>query len=126
MTKKLKRWIIASFASLMILFISSGMAVAQEIQQVETNGTIGFTGVYEPTGKPDPEPTGKPDPAPTGKPDPAPPESIEEPPITELAKPGGKLPQTNDISHSYLVWLGIFSIIFVILLWKRKNKQLQN
>ncbi|MDF2536392.1 MAG: hypothetical protein K0R18_2554, partial [Bacillales bacterium] len=75
MFKKIKIW---SIATLMIATFSSNIAVAQEVQQVETNGTIGFTGVYEPIGTPDP----------------APPETIVRPPITEVAKPDGTLPQT--------------------------------
>lgn len=97
-------------ATLMIVIFSSNMAVAQEVQQVETAGTIGFTGVYEPIGTPDPTP----------------PESIVRPPITEVAKPGGILPQTNDNGSSRLLWLGILIISFVFLLWKRKNKQIQD
>ncbi|MEC5340893.1 LPXTG cell wall anchor domain-containing protein [Enterococcus casseliflavus] len=106
MFKKIKIW---SIATLMIATFSSNIAVAQEVQQVETNGTIGFTGVYEPIGTPDPTP----------------PESIVRPPITEVAKPGGTLPQTNDNGSSRLLWLGILIISFVFLLWKRKNKQIQ-
>ncbi|WP_144808198.1 LPXTG cell wall anchor domain-containing protein [Enterococcus casseliflavus] len=104
MFKKIKGWLIAT---LMIASFSSNTAVAQEVQQVETNGTISFTGVYEPTGTPDPTP----------------PESIVRPPITEVAKPGGTLPQTNETVNSWLIWIGGLLISFVFLLWKRKNKQ---
>lgn len=104
MTKKLKGWLIAA---LMITVVSSNKAVAQEVQQVETNGTIGFTGVYKPIGTPDPTP----------------PESIVRPPITE---PGGLLPQTNETTSYWALWLGIAILSFVFLLWKRKNKQIQN
>ncbi|WP_301359584.1 LPXTG cell wall anchor domain-containing protein [Enterococcus spodopteracolus] len=106
MSRKLIKWFIAA---LLIVTFSSSSAVAQEAQQVETNGTIGFTGVYEPIGTPDPTP----------------PESIVRPPITEVAKPGGTLPKTNDNGSSRLLWLGILIISFVFLLWKRKNKQIQ-
>lgn len=104
MSKKRKEWFIAT---LTIAVFSSSTAVAQEVQRVETNGTIGFTGVYEPIGTPDPTP----------------PEVIVRPPITNVAKPGGTLPQTNDNGSSKLLWLGIFNIIFVFLFLKRKNKQ---
>lgn len=107
MSRKLKEWLIAA---LMIVIFSSSIAVAQEVQRVETNGTIGFTGVYEPIGTPDPTP----------------PESVERPPITEVAKPGGTLPQTNDTGSSRFLCLGLLIISFVFLLWKRKNKQIQN
>ncbi|TPR55095.1 LPXTG cell wall anchor domain-containing protein [Enterococcus sp. OL5] len=105
MFEKIKRWAIAT---LMITVFSSNIAVAQEVQQVETNGYIGFTGVYEPIGTPDPTP----------------PESIVRPPITEVAKPGGTLPQTNESVNSWLIWLGGLLISFVFLLWKRKRRKI--
>lgn len=85
--------------------LSLPLVNAAEVQQVETNGTIGFTGVYEPIGTPDP----------------APPETIVRPPITEVAKPDGTLPQTNEIGYSWHAWLGVFLISFVFLLWKQKE-----
>lgn len=74
---------------------------------METEGSIGFTGVYEPIGTPNP----------------IPPESIVRPPITEVAKPGGTFPQTNQLNHSWLIWLGIFLISVVFLFWKHQNNQ---
>lgn len=105
--KKIKGGFIAA---LMIAFFSSNIAVAQEVKQVETNGTIGFTGVYEPIGTPNPTP----------------PESIVRPPITEVAKPGGTLPQTNEIMNSWIIWLGGLLISFGFLLWKRNRRKIQN
>lgn len=87
--------------------ISLNKVSAVEVQTVETQGSIGFTGVYEPIGVPDPTP----------------PESIVKPPITEVAKPGGSLPQTNDLGQSWFIWLGTLLVSFVLLLWKRKKKQ---
>lgn len=107
MTKKLKGWFVVT---LMIAAFSSNIAVAQEVQKVETAGTIGFTGVYEPIGTPVPTP----------------PESIVRPPITEVAKPGGTLPQTNENMNSWLIWLGGLLISFAFLLWKRNRKKIQN
>ena len=107
MINKTKEWIIAT---LMTVIFTSSVAFAQEVQQVETNGTIGFTGVYEPVGTPDPTP----------------PESIVSSPIKEVAKPGGTLPQTNYNGSSKLIWLGILIIIFVFLLWERNKTQIKN
>lgn len=90
--------------------LSLPLVNAAEVQQVETNGTIGFTGVYEPIGTPDP----------------APPETIVRPPITEVAKPDGRLPQTNEIGHSWHAWLGVFLISFFFLLWKQKRNHNKN
>jgi LPXTG-motif cell wall-anchored protein len=107
MIEKTKRWII--FMGILSV-LSLPLVNAAEVQQVETNGTIGFTGVYEPIGTPDP----------------APPETIVRPPITEVAKPDGTLPQTNEIGHSWHAWLGVFLISFVFLLWKQKRNHIKN
>lgn len=97
------------FCFLMTLFslFSATVVYGTEAQNVETQGSIGFTGVYEPIGTPDPEP----------------PESIERPPIKDIAKPGGSLPQTNTTSSKWLVWLGISIISIVSLSWKRKKQR---
>ena len=102
MLKKIKR---LSIAVLMIAVFSSSVVAAKEVQRVETNGSIGFTGTYEPIGIPDPTP----------------PESMVRPPIAEVTKPGGTLPQTNENASSWLQGLGILSVSFVFLLWKRKE-----
>lgn len=105
MSKKIKGWIIVT---LPIVVFSSSTVIAEEVQ---TNGTIGFTGVYEPIGTPDPKP----------------PESIVRPPITEVTKPGGTLPQTNDNGSSRLLWLGILIISFVFFFFgnEKKNTKLK-
>lgn len=108
---KKKKYELAAFLVCGILLLCFPFQVlGKEIQSVETNGTVSFTGVYEPIGTPDPTP----------------PESIVRPPITEVAKPGGLLPQTNEIVNSWLIRLGGLIISFVFLLWKRKGKQIQN
>lgn len=78
------------------------------VQSVETEGSIGFTGVYEPIGTPDPKP----------------PEHIVKPPATGTTKPGGSLPQTNSETHSWLMWLGVLLVGFV--LYKRRQNKQQN
>ncbi|WP_301358661.1 LPXTG cell wall anchor domain-containing protein [Enterococcus spodopteracolus] len=77
---------------------------AAEVQRVETPGSIGFTGTYVPIGSPDPAP-------------------IEGPPITDSAKPGGSLPQTNEVTESSLIWLGLFLLSGVFICWKQTNNQ---
>ncbi|WP_254905476.1 LPXTG cell wall anchor domain-containing protein [Enterococcus mundtii] len=79
---------------------------ATEVRQVETKGTIGFTGVYETIGTPDPTPT----------------ESIVRTPITDIAKPGGLLPQTNDKGEPWFIWFGIIIISSITFLWKKQTK----
>lgn len=104
MCKKRKGRLVVAIAIFIFPFT---MVSATEVQQVETTGTIGFTGVYEPIGTPDPTP----------------PESIVRPPITEVAKPDGTLPQTNELSHPGFIWLGILILSMVFLLWIRRKKE---
>lgn len=104
MQKTNKRWFVLTI--LLVLFPFT-LVNATEVQQVETTGSIGFTGVYEPIGTPDPTPPG----------------SGELPPITDVAKPGGSLPQTNDLSASWLSWVGVFLLSLVFLIWKREKNQ---
>lgn len=93
-------------AVLIVLFAlqSPKQVAGTQVHSVETEGSIGFTGTYEPIGTPDPKP----------------PEHIVKPPT--ITKPGGSLPQTNTVTQSWLIWLGLTLIGFV--LYKRKrNKQ---
>ncbi|TPR55088.1 LPXTG cell wall anchor domain-containing protein [Enterococcus sp. OL5] len=105
--KKRKRYWILLFVGIFIQIGLPEQSQATQVQTVETEGSIGFTGIYVPIGTPDPKP----------------PEVIEQPPIQDIAKPGGSLPQTNVETHSWLLWLGVFIISFVFLLWKRKTNQ---
>lgn len=75
-----------------------------QVQSVDTEGSIGFTGVYEPIGTPDPKP----------------PEYIVKPPAPN--KPGGSLPQTNIETHSWLIWLGLL-LVGVVFYKRRQNKK---
>ncbi|MEC5317157.1 LPXTG cell wall anchor domain-containing protein [Enterococcus casseliflavus] len=107
MRKKKRNWL---FILIFLVFSSFTIGEATEVRQVETIGEIGFTGVYEPIGTPDPTP----------------PESIVRPPITDVAKPEGLFPQTNDTGSSWFFWAGIFIISIVFLLWKQKRNQQKN
>ncbi|MFR0814132.1 MAG: LPXTG cell wall anchor domain-containing protein [Enterococcus casseliflavus] len=95
---------------LLIAILTIDSVCATEVRQVETSGTIGFTGIYEPIGTPEPQPPG----------------STVQPPIVDAAKPGGTLPKTNEGEHPRLIRLGILLIGISFLLWKRKNKAVQN
>lgn len=81
---------------------------ATETRIVETEGSVGFTGSYQPIGKPEPNP----------------PESIEQPPISDIAKPGGSLPQTNSTNNPWLIVIG-GSILWFCLIWVRQQKRKQ-
>lgn len=102
--KKTKRRVLLSVTLLVLTFLSPLKVEGKEVQEVETKGTIGFSGTYVPIGKPDPQP----------------PEGIESPPVTDQAKPGTSLPQTNDANQSWLVWLGISILSFVFIYGNKK------
>ncbi|MEB8401536.1 LPXTG cell wall anchor domain-containing protein [Enterococcus casseliflavus] len=103
----IKKKTLVLLAMLLFQFLATTNVTAVEIKSTETNGSIEFSGVYEPIGKPDPTP----------------PESMVIPPIIEVAKPDGMLPQTNDLTHSFLTWFGV---IIIAICWKRKKYQKYN
>lgn len=107
MRKKKRNWL---FILILLVFSPLTIGEATEVRQVETIGEIGFIGVYEPIGTPDP----------------IPPETIIRPPITDVAKPEGLFPQTNDTGSSWFFWAGMFIISIVFLLWKHKKNQQKN
>lgn len=106
MRKKRKKWLGVAVG---IILFQSNPALAEEVSQVETNGTIQFTGTYEPIGTPDPKP----------------PENISRPPIKDIAKPGGRLPQTNEARNPHLTWLGSIMLGFALILWKKRKNKIQ-
>lgn len=94
-----------TLAILVLLFLPVTVSEAT-VHSVETQGSIGFTGVYEPIGKPDP----------------IPPEGIKPPEIIESAKPEGLFPKTNAVPMTWLVWLGIGILCYVFILWNHRRK----
>ncbi|GKS54063.1 LPXTG cell wall anchor domain-containing protein [Enterococcus mundtii] len=70
-----------------------------QVQSVESEGSIGFTGTYEPIGPPDP------------------------PPSTSTQKPGGTLPKTNMTGSSLGLWIGSFLVAGVLLVVGNKKRK---
>ncbi len=101
-----KKQLILTGVLLFFFFFSLPSVSAKEVQQVETEGSIRFTGTYVPIGAPDPTP----------------PESIKEAPITEMAKPEGALPKTNTITNYWLIGLGLLMLSLVFFIWKQKKQ----
>lgn len=94
------------FFFLLIVTIFTGpIGRAQEVSSIETEGSVSFTGIYEPIGKPDPTP----------------PENDVDPPVVEIEKPKGYLPQTNDSVQEWLSWLGVLIIIISYFLRRMKH-----
>ena len=97
------------FALLVLVwgFLIPSQGHATQVQQVETEGSIGFIGVYEPIGSPEPSP----------------PDTIARPPSNTPIKPGGRLPQTNDPGQNWLQWLGMSLLLLGLWLVMRRKKQ---
>lgn len=88
--------------------ISTAAVNAQEVQSVETESSVLFTGVYEPIGQPDPAP-------PAG-----PTENISPP--NEVAKPGGILPKTNETRTYGVILLGLLLVLVVLYVQYTKHR----
>lgn len=93
---------IALMISLMSLIIAIQFPLqvyGTQVQSVESEGSIGFTGTYEPIGPPDP------------------------PPSTSPQKPGDTLPKTNMIGSSLGLWIGSFLVggVLLVLGYKRRK-----
>lgn len=104
MEKTIPSWLVGM---LLIVFYPITFGAASEVQQVETDGTVGFVGVYEPIGEPDP-----------------PPGNVLRPPITENPKPDGSLPKTNEVRQSGALWIGIFFVSLVCIIWRKRHKDI--
>lgn len=85
---------------LIISLSSFNQVAAKEVQQVESEGKIGFTGVYEPVGLPNPAP-----------------------PTNEREQIESTLPQTNTIKSSWITQLGFVLIGMNFVIWKRRQKK---
>lgn len=84
-----------------IISLSSfNKVAAKEVQQVESEVKIGFTGVYEPAGLPNPAP-----------------------PKIEREQIESTLPQTNTIKSSWITQLGFVFIGMNFVIWKRRQKK---
>jgi hypothetical protein len=83
----------------LLIFGVSSNAQAASVQSADTEGTIQFSGRYEPIGIPDPPP------------------DIAKPPKAE------QLPQTNTLSQNHWLWFGwLFVVVAGSLGVKRNTK----
>ncbi|KPG68525.1 LPXTG cell wall anchor domain-containing protein [Enterococcus sp. RIT-PI-f] len=106
MKKKRKRLgafvLLIAILSCFTAFSLDGMA--KEVQQVETQGTIRFTGVWK---------------DPSEIPDPAPPSNN---PIKDVAKAEERLPQTDEIAYHWLAGVGGCLIGTALFLWAKQKR----
>lgn len=107
MRRRVKIRFLLTLAAAFLCFVAPVGVQGKEVQEVETDGSVQFTGIYVPIGKPEPTP----------------PEGVEKPPSGGVNRPDGSLPKTNMIGEMHLYWLGTGILFFVILLWRRRKKE---
>ncbi|EYT96543.1 cell wall protein [Enterococcus mundtii] len=106
---------------LLIIIHPLNLVAAQEVYQVQTGGTIGFTGVYETKGIPDP--------APEVEIKPIFPKEIAQPPLEVRKSEQKRLPQTYESQMSTWKMLGILITLVTLGFWfcnhkkKKTNKE---
>ncbi|MGG5311107.1 LPXTG cell wall anchor domain-containing protein [Enterococcus sp. DIV1304_2] len=112
--KHKKRYIL-SMGMLLIQVYAPLVIYGTEVRSVETEGTIGFTGVYELPGTPEP--------APEVEVKPIFPKEIAQPHSEVSAREHNKLPQTNESQMSTWKMLGILLIVVTLGFWFWTHKK---
>lgn len=110
MRKRVKLGFLLPLLATFLCILSPIDAYGRQVQEVETDGSVQFTGIYEPIGTPEPTP----------------PDGSDQPPSGGGNRPDGSLPKTNMVGASYLYWVRIGVLLFVILLWKRRKQKEEN
>ncbi|MEQ6207869.1 LPXTG cell wall anchor domain-containing protein [Enterococcus mundtii] len=116
--KHTKKYIL-SIGMLLIQVYAPLVVFGTEVRSVETEGKIGFTGVYETPGTPEP--------APEVEVKPIFPKEIAQPPSEVRKSEHKRLPQTNESQMGTWKLLGIMIIVFTLSFWfwnhKKTNKE---
>jgi len=114
--KHIKRCIL-SIGILLIQIYAPLIVYGTEVRSVETEGTIGFTGVYETPGTPEP--------APEVEVKSSFPKEIAQPPLEVRKSEHKRLPQTNENHMNILKMLGLLITVVTLSFWfwkKQKEK----
>lgn len=114
--KHKKRYIL-SIGILLIQVYAPLVVYGTEVRSVETEGTIGFTGVYETPGSPEP--------APKVEVKPSFPKEIAQSPLEVRKSEHKRLPQTNENHMNILKMLGLLITVVTLSFWfwkKQKEK----
>ncbi|MCW6016629.1 LPXTG cell wall anchor domain-containing protein [Serratia marcescens] len=106
---------ILSIGMLLIQVYAPLVVHGTEIRSVETEGTIGFTGVYEIPGTPDP--------APEGAIKPYLPKEIAQHPSRGNHSISRRLPKTNESQKRIWSTFGILLVITILGFWFRRHKK---
>ncbi|MGL9769118.1 LPXTG cell wall anchor domain-containing protein [Enterococcus sp. DIV0806c] len=117
--KHIKRCIL-SIGILLIQIYAPLIVYGTEVRSVETEGTIGFTGVYETPGTPEP--------APEVEVKSSFPKEIAQPPLEVRKSEHKRLPQTNESQMGSWKMLGILIIVVTLFFWfwqHKKKKQIK-
>lgn len=117
--KHKKRYIL-SIVVLLIQVYAPLVVYGTEVRSVETEGTIGFTGVYETPGLPEP--------APEVEVKTIFPKEIAQSPLEVRKSRHKRLPQTNESQMGTWKMLGILIIVVTLFFWfwrHKKKKQLK-
>lgn len=115
---KYKKSYILSMGMLLLQVYAPLVVYGTEVRSVETEGTIGFTGVYETPGTPVP--------APEVEVKPNFPKEIAQSPSEIRKSEHNKLPQTNESQMSTWKMLGILIIVVTLGFWFWKHKKKNN
>jgi len=114
--KRIKRCIL-SIGILLIQIYAPLIVYGTEVRSVETEGTIGFTGVYETPGTPEP--------APEVEVKSSFPKEIAQPSLEVRKSEHKRLPQTNENHMNILKMLGLLITVVTLSFWfwkKQKEK----
>jgi len=114
--KHKKRYIL-SIGILLIQVYAPLVVYGTEVRSVETEGTIGFTGVYETPGSPEPAPKVEVKPSFT--------KEIAQSPLEVRKSEHKRLPQTNENHMNILKMLGLLITVVTLSFWfwkKQKEK----
>lgn len=107
--KRKKRELIFCLSILFLYFCMPLIANGTDVSSVETNGTIGFTGIYEPIGLPEP-----------------PPKDSTKPSVPADNSSNNKknyLPKTNDTFSYALFFMGVILVFLVSIIKFLKDKK---
>ncbi|AUB51691.1 LPXTG cell wall anchor domain-containing protein [Enterococcus mundtii] len=110
-----KKKYILSLSMLLIQCYAPLVVYGTEVRSVETEGTVGFTGMYEMPGDPVPAPEVE------IKPDF--PKEIAQQPSEERDASHRRLPKTNAQQMSSWIILGVFLVIVTLSFWFWKYKK---
>ena len=113
------KWVffLIRFIGIFMIILATNSALVAKADSVhlnETEGSVGFCGIYESESEPKPEPPNGETPKPTI------PKEIDQ------GHNKGLLPQMGQIFSLKWIWLGISLIALILIRWKKKQRNTTN